>query len=107
MKKKNKPTDIQLVLKASAWLGISEFEIFSHAWQAWYDEKPPEKRLEPYFINFLEHGSVPFWLRNYVRGILDSEDLRALEKKQLLFGALTYYLPLAIFFVIIIWAFYR
>jgi hypothetical protein len=50
MFKKNEPTDIQLVYKASSWLGISEFQIFSDAWQAWYNEKPSEKRMESYFI---------------------------------------------------------
>jgi len=105
-KKKNEPTDIQLVSRASAWLGISEFEFFADAWQAWYDEKPSGKRLEPYFVNFLKHGAVPFWLRNYARGILDRDDLRAMERKRLLIGALTYYLPLTVFFAIIIWSFY-
>jgi hypothetical protein len=107
MFKKNKPTDIQLVYKASAWLGISEFQIFSDAWQAWYNEKPSDKRLEPYFVNFLEKDSLPFWVRNYVRLVLSREDLIVKERKRLIVGALTYYVPLAIFFLIILWAFYR
>ena len=106
-KEKNNPTDVQLVFKASSWLGISEFEIFADAWQAWFDERPHEKRLEPYFINFLEHGAVPFWLRNYARHILNRKDLLAKEKRRLLIGALTYYLPLAVFFALIVWSFYR
>jgi hypothetical protein len=107
MFKKNEPTDIQLVYKASAWLGINEFQIFSDAWQAWYNEKPSEKRLEPYFVDFLAHDSIPFWVRNHVRSILSRENLIAKEKKRLVIGALTYYLPLLIFFLIILWAFYR
>lgn len=107
LKARNSPTDSQLVHKASAWLEISEFQIFVEAWQEWYNEKPSERRLEPYFISFLEDGSVPFWLRNYVRLILDRKDLLARERKRILIGALTYYLPLVIFFIIIMWAFYH
>ena len=104
---KNRPTDIQLVYKASAWLGISEFQIFFDAWQAWYNEKPSEKRIEPYYMNFLEQEAIPFWVRNYVRFILNRKDLIKKEKRRLIIGALTYYLPLLIFFAVIMWAFYN
>jgi len=107
MFKKSEPTDIQRVYKASAWLGINEFQIFFDAWQAWYNEKPSEKRIEPYYINFLEQEAVPFWVRNYVRSILNRNDLIKKEKKRLVIGALTYYLPLLIFFLIIMWAFFN
>ena len=60
MFKKNKPTDIQLVYQVSAWLGISEFQVFSDAWEAWYYEKPSEKRIESYFVDFLNQDVIPF-----------------------------------------------
>jgi hypothetical protein len=104
---KNMPSDIQLVYKASAWLGISEFQIFFDAWQAWYHEKPTEKRIEPYFVNFLEQDTIPFWVRNYVRFIINRKDLIAKEKRRLIIGILTYYVPLLIFFMVIMWAFYN
>jgi hypothetical protein len=107
MFRKPKPTDIQLVYKASAMLGVSEFQVFTDAWQAWYNEKPSEKRLEPYFVKFLKQDAIPFWVRNHVRSILNREDLIARERKRLLIGTLTYYGPLIIFFIIIVWAFYR
>lgn len=103
-KKSSKPSDIQQVYKASAWLGISEFQVFCDAWQAWYDEKPSEKRIEPYFVDFLGHDAVPFWVRNYVRVIINRKDLVAKEKKRLVIGALTYYIPLLLFFILIMWA---
>ena len=62
--KKRKPTDLQQVHKVSAWLGVSEFQVFCNAWQAWYDEIPLEKRIEPFFIEFLGQAVVPFWVRN-------------------------------------------
>lgn len=105
--KKSKPTDVQLVHKASALLGISEFQVFADAWQIWYNEKPSEKRIEPYFVDFLEHGAIPFWVRNHARFIINRKDLIAKEKKRLFIGALTYYLPLLIFFILIMWAIYR
>lgn len=104
---KNKPTDVQLVYKTAAWLEISEFQVFSDAWQAWFNEVPSEKRIEPFFVNFLDNGDVPFWVRNYVRTTLNRKDLLAKEKKRLVIGALTYYVPLLIFFIIIMWAFFR
>ena len=104
---KRKPTDVQLVHKASAWLGISEFQVFSEAWQQWYSEKPPEKRIEPYFVNFLEQDAVPFWVRNYARFVLSRKDLAARERRQLVIGALTYYVPLLMFFILIMWAMFR
>jgi len=105
--KKNAPTDVQLVHKASALLGIGEFQVFFDAWQAWYNDKPSEKRIEPYFIDFLEHDAVPFWVRNYVRYILNRKDLVAQEKRRLILGTLTYYIPLLIFFILIMWAIFR
>jgi len=98
---KSKPTDIQQVHMAAVWLGVSEFQVFCDAWQAWYNEKPLEKRIEPYFVDFLGQDAVPFWVRNYIRIILNRKDLFQNEKKRVLIGALTYYIPLLIFFILI------
>ncbi len=105
--KKDKPTDIQQVYLASAWLGESEFQVFVDAWTAWYNETPSEKRIESHFIDFLGQGSVPFWVRNYVRFILNRKDLIEKEKNRFIIGALTYYIPLLLFFILIMWALYK
>ena len=107
MLKKGKPTDSELVYLASAWLGKSEFQVFVDAWQAWYDETPSEKRRESYFLDLMEKDSGPFWVRNYVRFILNRKDLIEKEKKRFIIGVFTYYVPLLIFFVLIMWAFYK
>jgi hypothetical protein len=99
--RKSKPTDIEQVHKAAVWLGVSEFQVFCDAWQAWYDEKPVEERIEPFFVNFLGQDAVPFWVRNYVRVILNRKDLLEKEKERLVVGGLTFYIPLFIFFVLI------
>ena len=104
---KNIPSDIQLVYQASSWLGISEFQIFVDAWQAWYHEKPSEQRIEPYFVDFLQQNTIPFWVRNYVRFIINRKDLIAKEKKRLIIGTLTYYVPLLIFLGVIMWFYYN
>jgi hypothetical protein len=104
---KNSPSDIQLVYQASSWLGISEFQIFVDAWQAWYHEKPSEQRIEPYFVDFLQQNTIPFWVRNYVRFIINRKDLIAKEKKRLIIGTLTYYVPLLIFLGVIMWFYYN
>ena len=98
---KKKPTDSQKVYRVSAWLGVSEFQVFCDAWQEWYNEKPPEKRIEPFFIRFLSEDAVPFWVRNYVRVVLGRKDLLQKEKKRLTVGILTYYIPLLIFFILL------
>jgi hypothetical protein len=104
---KNSPSDIQLVYQASSWLGISEFQIFVDAWQAWYHEKPSEQSIEPYFVDFLQQNTIPFWVRNYVRFIINRKDLIAKEKKRLIIGTLTYYVPLLIFLGVIMWFYYN
>ncbi len=101
MWKKRKPTDIQKVYRASAWLGVSEFQVFCDAWQAWYGGTPVERRIEPFFIRFLGEDAVPFWVRNYVREVLNRRDLLQQEKKRLTIGTLTYYVPLLIFFILL------
>ena len=105
--RRKKPSDIQLGFQASAWLGISEFQIFSDAWMQWYNEKPSEKRIEPYFVCFLEQESIPFWVRNYVRFTLNRKDLAQRERKRLIIGTLAYYVPLLIFFILIMSAYYK
>jgi hypothetical protein len=72
--------------------------------KGWYNEKPSEKRIEPYFVDFLGQDAVPFWVRNYVRLILNRKDLLRNEKKRLIIRILTYYVPLLIFFILIMWA---
>jgi len=93
---------MQQVYKAAAWLGVGEFQLFCDAWLTWYGEKPSEKRIEPYFVDFLRQDVVPFWVRNYVRVILNRRDLLAAEKRRFIIGILTYYVPLLIFFILIV-----
>ena len=100
--RKKTPTDVQLVYKASTLLEISEFQFFSDAWKTWYNGKPSEKRIESYFVDFLENGAIPFWVRNHVRFTLNRKDLLAREKRRLIVGSLTYYLPLLVFFILIL-----
>ena len=96
-------TDDQLLYKVAALLGVSEFQLFSDAWQAWYDEKPSEKRIEPYFIEFIDNSLMPFWVRNYVRNIISTKELLERERKLLIRGAITYYGPLLALFVFLMW----
>ena len=98
-----KLTDDQLLHKAAALLGVSEFQLFADAWQAWYDEKPSEKRIETYFVEFLDHRLVPFWVRNHVRQVLSNKELLDRESKRLMIGTITYYGPLLAFFVLLMW----
>jgi len=96
-------TDDQLLYKAASLLGVGEFQLFTDAWQAWYDEKPSEKRIEPYFVEFLDQSLVPFWVRNYARKILSNKELLNRESKRLITGWITYYGPLLACFIFFMW----
>ena len=62
-----------------------------------------EKRIEPYFVEFLDRRLVPFWVRNHVRQVLSNKELLDRESKRLMIGTITYYGPLLAFFVLLMW----
>ena len=66
--------DAQAVLWSADILGKSEFEVFEAAYQAWYREVPDTNRLERIFADYMFDETVPFWVRQFTRDILDSHD---------------------------------
>ena len=59
--------DKKAVLRTAERLGISEFQVFSAAYHAWFQEHAPVASLERHFVAYLFDGCVPFWVRHFTR----------------------------------------
>jgi len=67
------PADTDCVVNAANYLEVSEFNIFSEAYTAWYGREVPEKQVEKIFRQYLLENKVPFWVRNYARSRVQEE----------------------------------
>lgn len=72
----NNTFDPDRVGYAARLLGISELDLFKKAYCQWYGEEPSEVMSVKYVNEYLADGTVPFWMRNYVRTILSDTGLR-------------------------------
>jgi hypothetical protein len=77
------PADVTQVLKASALLSISEFQVFRLAHAHWYGGEADDEAIESHFLPYMFRDEVPHWVRSFTRyvlrlqsnGGLDPEDL--------------------------------
>lgn len=71
------PEDVWMVLRATSLLGISEFELFTIAYNQWYGEGASEEVIEKFFIPYMFNDKVPPWVRHFAQNImtLDSQGL--------------------------------
>ena len=76
-RKEYDPADTDCVISAANFLEISEFNIFSNAYKAWYGRDAAEKQVERVFIQYLQENKVPFWVRNYARDVVPAEIAKA------------------------------
>ena len=60
-------TDAELVASVAASRGCSEFDVFKAAHRAWFERPIAERELERFFVRYLFHQQVPYWLRHYLR----------------------------------------
>ena len=63
------PPDVLSVLRATALLDITEYELFGLAWLRWNGERPRESVLEPFFVAYMFDGVVPPWVRDFARTV--------------------------------------
>ena len=63
--------DVQATLDAAAQLGIAEFRMFHIAYRQWYGCEADEKTIERYFIQYMFHDTVPFWVRHFSQRVRD------------------------------------
>ncbi len=69
---KTSNTDRIQVIQTANLLGVSEFGVFERAYRDWYREDAETRTLEFHFVNYLFYGSIPFWVRHYVRGYCEA-----------------------------------
>lgn len=79
------PEDVQQVLDASAYLRISEFDVFRLAWERWTGEIADERWLERIFADYMFKHVVPGWVRHFVREVMNRVAAGYLDRAE--FGA--------------------
>jgi hypothetical protein len=63
------------VSRAAAMLQISEFHLFQIAYTSWFGLEVSEKKIEPFFVEYMFESIAPPWVRHFVRKVfcLDKE----------------------------------
>jgi hypothetical protein len=59
--------DAANVYHAAEHFDISPFDLYRHAYRAWFGVEAETRNLEHRFVACLFHGEVPFWVRDYCR----------------------------------------
>ena len=90
----------QAVVFVANALEISEFDFFCLAWREWHGQEADRDIVEPDFGNYLDHGTVPFYVVDFVRKSLSDGSLLSREKQTRLRAQFIYYVPLLISFVL-------
>lgn len=57
----------RLIADAARATGVSEYELFQLAYQAWYRNDPEQQRLEKIFVAYLFSGRVPVWVQDFAQ----------------------------------------
>lgn len=57
----------RLIDGAARAIGVSEYELFQLAYQAWYRSDPEQQRLEKIFVAYLFSGRVPVWVQDFAQ----------------------------------------
>lgn len=73
------PEDVAMMQRAVKAAGVSEYDFFRAAWQAWNAAPPDEKQLERLFVGYLFHQSVPGFARHFARRVLDADSDGAID----------------------------
>jgi hypothetical protein len=65
------PSEEDAISAVAGALQISEYQLFSVAYAAWFGRSIPDRELEPLFMDYLLYGAVPPWVRDMVRKALE------------------------------------
>ena len=65
----------RLVARASRASGVSEYDLFHLAYQAWYGGEPEQQRLEKIFVHYLFSGRVPVWVKDFAQRACADTDM--------------------------------
>ena len=63
--------DVRHVSETASVLCISEFEIFRLAYRFWYQRELRAVVLDEAFADYLHHQTVPSWVRDFCRRVLN------------------------------------
>ena len=75
--------DLRLVRDAAVLLRLCEFDVFHASWRNWFGQSPDEKVLDRFFVDYLFHQRVPFWVRHFAKRVIrDAEDGR-IDRREL------------------------
>ena len=55
--------DVLAVLKTSALLEITEFEVFRIAYRDWFGRRVADNIIEPFYTDYMFNEVVPAWVR--------------------------------------------
>ena len=61
--------ETKLVGFAASVLQISEYELFSIAYQNWFNHPLSENRLDTMFKDYLASGDPPYWVNDFSRKV--------------------------------------
>ena len=79
----------RLISHAARWLHISEYTLFSRAYQHWYGDTPSDTQLERIFVHFLYSAQLPHWVEDYAQQIVQQawrEDPSSIPLQQRVFA---------------------
>ncbi len=99
----NIPIDADQVGNAAKLLKIGEFKLFAEAYRSWYGNEPSDEVLEPIFCRYLLENIVPFWVRSYVRHVLNDSELHKKVAGKRKAAACGYYVPIVCEFALIMY----
>lgn len=68
---KSVDNDAHAVCTAASLLGTSEYHLFQVAHMEWFGSPATESALERLFSQYIDTNIVPFWMRDFVRSIID------------------------------------
>lgn len=77
------PQDIQDVLDTAATLDTTEYRVFELAYTSWYGAEPVGDAIEPFFVAYMFAETVPYWVRQFTRKVLQLRDGGLLDREAL------------------------
>ena len=71
--------DVHAVIEAASDLDISEFQVFTNAYERWFGHSADEQQVERYYLGYMFRGKVPHWVREYARQVASSSARHRLD----------------------------
>jgi len=72
----NSHFDPEFIDHVATRLNIGRLKLFENAYRAWFGKEATGNTIEPYYNRYLTDNIVPFWVRNYIRSILNDPQMR-------------------------------